>query len=142
MTTRLLVALCAALAFVGPAFAQTPYGPPVPVPPPGPLDGPVAPLATCCTEAPCCNRGPNCWVTADYVVAWVRGTNVPPLVTASPVGTPQATAGVLGQATTTTLFGGIQNDELRSGVRLGAGCWLDPEQTLGVEAGFMMLESQ
>src|SRR5438876_8321100 len=133
MTTRLTVALCAALAFAGPTFAQPPGGP-VPVPPPAPLDGPVAPLASCCTDGACDNRGPACWASADYVLAWMRGVNVPTLATASPVGTSQATAGVLGQPTTVGLFGGVLNSQARSGFRVAAGGWLDPDQTLGVEA--------
>ncbi len=152
MTTRLTVALCAALAFGGQAFAQTPTGPPSAQPPAQPLnqpltqppaavtDGSVPSLAVCCFDAP--PAGPRCWVSADYLVAWMRGDNVPALITGSPPGTAQTAAGVLGQQGTQVLFGGTVNDNIRSGFRIGAGAWLGSQQVVGVEAGFMMLESQ
>src|SRR5882724_3485002 len=36
-------------------------------------------------EAP---RGPRVWGSAEYLLWWVRGQNLPPLVTTSPPGTP------------------------------------------------------
>ena len=34
------------------------------------------------------------------------------------------------------------NNEMRSGFRIGTGYWFDPQQSLGIEGGFSMLESQ
>ena len=39
--------------------------------------------------------GAQIWATGDYLMGWVRGAHLPPLVTTSPAGTPQASAGVL-----------------------------------------------
>lgn len=75
------------------------------------------------------------WVSADYLLWWTKGNNLPPLVTTSPAGTPQAGAGVLPAAT--TLFGGTQIDnEARSGLRLTFGHWADPEGTIGWQAQY------
>ncbi len=46
------------------------------------------------------------WVSGDYLFTFMRGSNVPALVTTSPSGTPKNEAGVLGNPGTTTLFGG------------------------------------
>ena len=45
------------------------------------------------------------WVGVDYLGFWVKGNHIPPLVTTSPLGTPQNQAGVLGQPGTSILFG-------------------------------------
>jgi len=66
------------------------------------------------------------WVYADYLYWQVDGVGVPALVTASPVGTPLATAGALGAPTTAIIAGGDEiNDDWRSGYRIGGGFWLD-----------------
>jgi hypothetical protein len=73
----------------------------------------------------------------------MKGAALPPLVTASPAGTPAPQAGVLGAPSTTILFGGNRvNDEARSGVRFTLGGWLDDCQTLGVEGNFFMVSSR
>jgi hypothetical protein len=83
------------------------------------------------------------WISAEYLLGWVHGTGLPPLVTTSPAGTAQAAAGVLGNPTTSILFGDKRvNEDVRSGIRLGVGYWFNPEQTLGIEAGGMIMESQ
>jgi len=83
------------------------------------------------------------WLNADYVMAWFGGDKLPALITTSPPGTPKAMAGIPGFATTRILFGNdTVNDDLRSGFRLGGGWWFTPERTLGIEAGFMLLECQ
>ena len=45
------------------------------------------------------------WAEADYLAWSVSGDKLPALVTTAPVGTPLGVAGVLGQPTTTVLFG-------------------------------------
>jgi len=77
-------------------------------------------------------------VSGEYLLWWIKNDSVPPLVTASPPGTPRVAVGVLPGAT--VLFGGsdVDNQE-RSGGRFTAGAWLDPEQTVGVEGSFFFL---
>ena len=88
-------------------------------------------------------HGERGWFTADYLVGWFEGTGVPPLVTTAAPGTPQNIAGILSAPSTSILFGNDSvNNDARSGVRLQAGYWIDEARTLGVEIGFMMLESQ
>jgi hypothetical protein len=78
------------------------------------------------------------WITGDYLMGWVRSVGVPALVTTSPAGTAQASAGVIGSST--VLFGQENlGGDMRSGFRLGVGGWLDNERTLGMEVGFFML---
>jgi len=45
------------------------------------------------------------WVEMEYLAWSVKGDRLPPLVTTSPAGTPQAQAGILGPPSTTVLFG-------------------------------------
>src|SRR5438552_18219360 len=70
-------------------------GPPaeavLPAPPPIPPGG-------CCAAG--CNGcgvdGGQLWVTGEFLVAWFQGTRLAPLVTTSPAGTVQTSAGALG----------------------------------------------
>jgi hypothetical protein len=83
------------------------------------------------------------WVDTEYLLWWMKGAALPPLVTASPAGTPAAQAGVLGAPTTSILFGGTSvNDDARSGGRLTLGAWLNDCRTFGVEGDFFMLASK
>jgi hypothetical protein len=80
------------------------------------------------------------WLRGDYLVGWLRGAHLPPLVTTSPPGTPQSSAGVLNVPGTTTLFGDSKvNDGARSGFRMDMGTWLDTERIYGFELGFFWL---
>jgi hypothetical protein len=80
------------------------------------------------------------WADADFLFGWVRSSGVPVLLTSSPAGTPQASAGVAGSSTTSILFGGSNfGGDVRPGFRLGCGGWLDEERTFGFEAGFFMI---
>jgi hypothetical protein len=81
------------------------------------------------------------WVTGEYLLWWLRGDRLPPLVTTSPSGTPVTAAGVLGAPGTQVLFGDQRvNGDSRSGGRITAGYWLDHGCTWGIEARFFMLE--
>jgi hypothetical protein len=83
------------------------------------------------------------WGRAEYLLWWVNGDKLPPLVTTSPAGTPRELAGVLGQSSTTVLFGDERaNGQARSGGRFTLGGWFDCEQTFGVEASYFILESR
>ncbi len=104
--------------------------------------GPQGCAPDCATPACDCLCGPpgRVWVSGEYLYWTARGQNLPPLVTAAPNGTPRATAGVLGQPGTQTLFGGQRyNDDWRSGFRLRAGVWLDECQRCGIEGDFFFL---
>jgi hypothetical protein len=82
------------------------------------------------------------WAEADYLAWSVTGDKLPALVTTSPVGTPLGVAGVLGQPTTTVLFGNSSvNNDWRSGGRITAGYWFDPQRRSGLEASFFGLEN-
>src|SRR5439155_9228152 len=94
------------------------------------------------------------WFSGEYLLWWSSGMGLPPLVTGAPPGTPLnipnpaggapiPVAGILGQPTTTVLFGGGQsNNSVRSGARLRAGAWLDECNMLGVEGSFFFLGNQ
>ncbi len=140
MMQRIAVALVALLLLVNASRAQEPEETP-PAAPRAPVDriGIASFLRTLESKAGTERRW---WLTADYQVAWMRATNLPALATTSDPGTAQINAGVLGAAGSSTLFGGYVNGNARSGMRLGTGWWFNPEQTLGVEGGFMMLESR
>jgi Putative beta barrel porin-7 (BBP7) len=82
-------------------------------------------------------RGPI-YVRGEYLGWWLRGDNVPALVTTSPTGTVLTQAGVLGQSGTNVLFGNSAiNNGMRSGARVTVGWWLDP--TARIEAEFFGL---
>ena len=82
------------------------------------------------------------WAEADYLAWSVSGDKLPALVTTAPVGTPLGVAGVLGQPTTTVLFGDSSvNKDWRSGGRITAGYWFDPQRGRGIEASFFGLEN-
>jgi hypothetical protein len=88
-----------------------------------------APAATIDVETdPAAYCSPDKWVyfDADYLLWWVRGAHLPPLVTSNPPGTAIQNAGVLGESGTQVLYG----DELTasgpwSGIRLRGGVGLD-----------------
>ncbi len=82
------------------------------------------------------------WIVGEYWLGWVHGQRLPALLTTSPDGTDAATAGILGQATTSVLFNDRVNSDVRSGFRLAGGYLYDREHGLGVEAGVSYLGSQ
>jgi len=82
------------------------------------------------------------WAEVDYLAWSVTGDRLPALVTTAPVGTPLGLAGVIGQPTTTVLFGNSTvNNDWRSGGRITAGYWFDPQRSRGIEASFFGLEN-
>jgi hypothetical protein len=96
---------------------------------------PVAPML-----APLAPPPTRHYVNLDALGWWVKSDQLPPLVTTSPVGTPQAIAGVLGQPTTTILFGDQAiNGGIRPGGRVQGGIWVDPFQTFAVEGHYYAL---
>lgn len=85
------------------------------------------------------SRGPL-WVQGEYLLWWSEGFRVPALVTTSPVGTPQADAGILGLPSTNVLFGDRRlADQHRHGARITVGAWFNQPETIGVQAsGFWL----
>jgi len=82
------------------------------------------------------------WVTADYLAWGFKGNHVPALVTTSPNGTAQPVAGVLGQPTTSVLFGDNRVlTGIRSGGRITAGAWIVGD-IVGIEANYMTFGTQ
>jgi hypothetical protein len=80
------------------------------------------------------------WISGELLVWATSGQSLPALVTASPAGTPSAQAGVIGQPTTSTLFGGVwAAGTMQPGGRVTLGYWFDPTQHGGVEASFFEL---
>lgn len=169
MRRRLLGSVTALLAGAGAALAQAPTAPPpaspktppppaAPAPPPaGPAAGaaplalptPLAPSACAPCEGAVGERLKEAPVTlpgrvygsAEYLLWFSKGQNLPPIVTRGPVGDPLAT-GIPGVPGTTILFGNEDIDgDARSGVRARAGLWLNACQTVGFEVSGFYLSS-
>jgi hypothetical protein len=143
MKTRIGLILALALGSVGTIRAEDPVSDTAPAP----RAETTLPVPTPADNAGSCNASgignDRFWLSGEYLLGWVHGTGLPPLVTTSPTGTSQSLAGVLGQSSTSILFGDKRvNDDVRSGGRFGLGYWFNPEHTLGIEAGTMVLESQ
>jgi hypothetical protein len=157
MTRRMVAALATGLFLSGSTFADGPADQPVRPPTtttaPAPVTQPdsswngtvmvSSPLPTGFWSPQASPANETFWINADYLLGFVRPNNLPPLVTTSPSGTPLSAAGVYQSSTTTVLYGNSKvNGGARSGFDLGGGAWLNTEHTIGVEAGFSMLESQ
>jgi hypothetical protein len=130
-----------------PSAAQTPNGHPA-LPPTVSGTGPSCSTGNCaqswtCNPFQCCPPcGPNgrVWASAELLLWWTKGMYIPPLVTASPAGTPRALAGVLGAPTTRILMGDERiNDDMQPGLRVRAGMWLDDCQLCGIEGSYFFL---
>jgi len=87
-------------------------------------------------EDPCCTcvieRAPRFSVTAEYLAWWVKGANIPPLVTTSP---PNGVNGVPGALPgSTVLLGGDGLDTtFRQGGRLASVWWFDDCASCGID---------
>jgi len=85
--------------------------------------------------------GTTIWAAVDYLSWWGSDAYIPPLVTSSPVGTPQNLAGELGEPTTQILFGEEKiGGEQQSGGRIQARYWMVEGEFLALEGDFFMLE--
>jgi hypothetical protein len=111
-------------------------------------------VSDCCTQGccdgACCNGCGCCWGnggccfgnrwygSAEYLLWFIRGENVPPLLTTGPLFAP--TPGAIGQTGTQVLFGNnIQNNNPYSGLRLRGGYWFGDGHGLGVDVGAFFL---
>ena len=80
------------------------------------------------------------WGKAEYLMWWIRGGQAPVLVTASPAGTAQTNAGVLGLPTTAPLYGGnVMDYNMFSGGRFTLGFGIPYCNNLGLESTFFFL---
>ncbi len=87
--------------------------------------------------------GGGAWIRGEYLLWLTDSLRTPALITTSPNGTPRATAGVLGEADTSVLYGGRStNNDPHSGMRLRGGFWLNAGRTVGVEADHLFLGEQ
>lgn len=111
-------------------------------------DGFVEPRSSCdtscgtgsCGEPGCRACSGNYWFRSEYLHWWTSDLSAPPLVTSSPDGTAQGVAGVLGEPTTTVLFGSDQlSDDDRSGVLFTLGYQI-PCTRLSIEGTYLFLE--
>jgi len=75
------------------------------------------------------------WVDAEFLLWWMRNSNLPPLVTTSP----QASLGILGQPGTRVLFGGDTSSGVMPGVRFNVGHWDDACQKRGCEVNLLYI---
>ncbi|HYT95673.1 MAG TPA: BBP7 family outer membrane beta-barrel protein, partial [Gemmataceae bacterium] len=88
----------------------------------------------------CCADPSRFWVRGEYLGWWMKSSQAPPLVTASPAGTPLASAGVLGP-NSTVLFPASGNFDygMFSGARFTAGFAVPSMPGLGFEATWFFL---
>ncbi|WP_425618574.1 BBP7 family outer membrane beta-barrel protein [Anatilimnocola sp. NA78] len=81
----------------------------------------------------------NFSVRGELLYWWSNPMHTPSLATTSPANTPQAEAGVLGEAGTSSLFGGDLNDDIRFGGRFTGTLWFDACQQNGLELSYTFL---
>src|SRR5262245_44853218 len=105
LNRRTLGAVLMVVALAPAAWAQPPAGDaPAPC---GPALCPTPEVAAPAGD-PVGDRPGRVWLEAEALLWWMRGADLPPLVTTSPPGTPLTRAGVLGSPGTEVLFGGNQ----------------------------------
>jgi hypothetical protein len=89
----------------------------------------------------CCSFSDRFYVSGEYLLWWIRGSNTPPLVTRGSAGDP--IPGALGLPGTTVLFGGGSvEDNPFSGGRLNLGYWFGDQHLLGIDFGGFFLGQQ
>lgn len=96
----------------------------------------------CCGLGGCCGGGccfGNRWYgSAEYLLWFIRGQSLPPLLTTGPI--TAAVPGAIGQAGTNILFGNNSfNNNPYSGVRLRGGYWFNDCHGLGIDLGGFIL---
>ncbi len=111
---------------------------------PAPILAPATPAVTAADPvADAAPGGPGrFWVQNELLLWWIQGQHLPALVSTSPAGTPAATAGVLGVAGNSSIYGPEDvQATLRYGWRFTAGGWLDPDHRYALEAQFLATSS-
>ncbi len=108
-------------------------------PAPGPVIGdPGMGYSSPCCPDPCGPVLGSCfYASGEYLMWWIRDSELPPLVTTS---NPVESLGVIGLPGTAVLFGGgtVDNGE-RSGGRYTLGWWCDPCSLCGIEGSYLFL---
>lgn len=156
MRKELLGSLMALLVGAGAALAQTPAPGQLPSlsgrlslhaadqPAADPMDGSLDPSMTgeqaASAQPPGCKRpAPPIWVSAEYLLWWIKDARFPPLVTTGPPGS----GGILGAPGTVIVSGGTNFDySPMSGGRISAGFWFSHDENVGVEGTFLWLGSR
>lgn len=82
------------------------------------------------------------YVRKEYLAWWLKGQNLPPLVTTSSPLLPEGNLGVLGPGTAVLYGNSTQSAQQFNGLRLTAGYWLDPCGLWAVEASGFFLGGQ
>jgi hypothetical protein len=94
----------------------------------------------------CCPPGNRFYLSAEYLLWWMRGVSLPPLVTAANVPAnpdPTVIYGALGQPGTTLLYGNnTVNNGPASGLRVMGGWWFGEDHCFGLELGGFFLGPQ
>ncbi|MGI8982028.1 MAG: BBP7 family outer membrane beta-barrel protein [Pirellulaceae bacterium] len=98
-----------------------------------------------CTDGasgdPRCRRCWDLWGSAEVLLWWMKGTDLPPIVGTSPAGTPRTDASVFGTPGYQTIFGDdIVGRDLQPGGRITLGTWLDATHNAGIGARFYALD--
>jgi hypothetical protein len=92
----------------------------------------------CPTGVPACDRVGSAgrWFSsAEYLMWWTRGMQVPTLLTTSAPGS----NGILGQPTTVPVYGGNIGDTYHGGARFSVGRWFCDDPKWGVEGRIFFL---
>lgn len=84
------------------------------------------------------------WVHAEGLTWYQKGMALPALVTTSPTPTARSVAGVLGNATTTVIYGNDEDHltDATGGFRIRFGTWLGSIPRLGIEGEYVGLTDQ
>lgn len=107
--------------------------------PAGALADAVVPSVAECR--PGCPPQFTTWFAGEWLIGRARGVGLVPVVTTGPASA-GLLAGAVGQPTTAPLFGGNRVlTDWRSGLRVEAGVWFDPDHTTGASARFYSLFS-
>jgi hypothetical protein len=98
-----------------------------------------------CADGSCgdprCRRCWDLWGSAEVLLWWMKGTDLPPIVGTSPLGTARTDASVVGTPGFQTLYGGdISGRDLQAGGRITLGTWLDATHNAGIGVRFYALD--
>jgi hypothetical protein len=98
-----------------------------------------------CTDGvdgdPRCRRCWDLWGSAEVLLWWMKGSNMPPLVGTSPPGTAHNDASVVGTPGYSTLYGDEKvGRDLQAGGRITLGTWLDATHNAGIGMRFFALD--
>jgi len=101
----------------------------------------IAENAEAAEELESLRRPPRFWARAEFILWWIKSSNLPPLVTTGPFS--DLRPGALDSLDTKLLFGQNGMDfQDRTGGRFTAGWWLDDDQVWSVQAGYFFLRGR